>query len=416
MLYGVREICDVFFKANSDRQIGGKTFSKGDIVCHFDTLKTSTLEGSSTVVYAQGGKGNPRLVTWEGERVVTFTMEDALISPIGIGILTGATGNVGNITTDTVGGSITWEADADFVSFTGAGAEFKIKTFDQGDKVTVTFRKATTTSYETKVLEATVNEAKSSDSLILKLNWNDIFGTKTTAPDVNLEAYVTYITSGSSTASTYRHITVKAKGVNGNVFTCSKNDIMGIESGTISIDSEKGLDFQYGKYDTYGDITSFTKINTGFGGSVTVGEETVNISVSGATPTEGGNYLLSFYMAANPSLKEFNIEPGEFGGNFYIEGQTYFRGKNGIDYPAEFIIPNGKVQSNFTFTMASSGDPSTFTFTVDALEGYLPWNTSKKINATIQVYDNSDTSTNINASSSYNLTNGNSYFDEDLED
>ena len=29
-----------------------------------------------------------------------------------------------------------------------------------------------------------------------------------------------------------------------------------------------------------------------------------------------------------------------------------------------------KIQSNFTFSMASTGDPSTFTFTMDAMPGY----------------------------------------------
>jgi hypothetical protein len=48
------------------------------------------MEGASTTVYAQGGRGNTRLVAWEGERTVTFTMEDALISPEGFMILTGA--------------------------------------------------------------------------------------------------------------------------------------------------------------------------------------------------------------------------------------------------------------------------------------------------------------------------------------
>jgi hypothetical protein len=48
------------------------------------------MEGAATTVYAQGGRGNSRLVAWEGERTVTFTMEDALISPTGFSILSGA--------------------------------------------------------------------------------------------------------------------------------------------------------------------------------------------------------------------------------------------------------------------------------------------------------------------------------------
>jgi hypothetical protein len=30
-----------------------------------DSAKTSSLEGAATTVYAQGGKGNPRLIGWE---------------------------------------------------------------------------------------------------------------------------------------------------------------------------------------------------------------------------------------------------------------------------------------------------------------------------------------------------------------
>ena len=52
--------------------------------------------------------------------------------------------------------------------------------------------------------------------------------------------------------------------------------------------------------------------------------------------------------------------------------------------PAEFIIPNCKIQSNFTFTMASSGDPSTFTFTVDAFPGVV-LGTTKKVLCAIQI-------------------------------
>ena len=90
MKYGIREICDVVLKAKANQKLGNKIFYKGEPVLYFDTLKTSTMEGAATTVYAQGGRGNSRLVAWEGERTVTFTMEDALISPIGFSILSGA--------------------------------------------------------------------------------------------------------------------------------------------------------------------------------------------------------------------------------------------------------------------------------------------------------------------------------------
>ena len=36
------------------------------------------------------GKGNTRLIAWEGEKTLTFTVEDALLSPISFSILSGA--------------------------------------------------------------------------------------------------------------------------------------------------------------------------------------------------------------------------------------------------------------------------------------------------------------------------------------
>ena len=90
MKFGIREICDVAFRAKAKMKVGNKVFYKHEPVIYFDSLKTSTLEGAATTVYAQGGKGNARLAAWEGERTVTFTMEDALISTAGLAILTGA--------------------------------------------------------------------------------------------------------------------------------------------------------------------------------------------------------------------------------------------------------------------------------------------------------------------------------------
>ena len=90
MRLGVREICEVVLKAKGTQRVGNKTFFKHEPVIYFDSLKTSTLEGAATTVYATGGRGNARLIAWEGERTLTFTMEDALISPISFSILSGA--------------------------------------------------------------------------------------------------------------------------------------------------------------------------------------------------------------------------------------------------------------------------------------------------------------------------------------
>lgn len=90
MKFGVREICDVVFKAKSATKIGSMPVVAGQPVLYIDSAKTSTLEGAATSVYAQGGRGNARLISWEGEKTLTFTVEDALLSPLGFSILSGA--------------------------------------------------------------------------------------------------------------------------------------------------------------------------------------------------------------------------------------------------------------------------------------------------------------------------------------
>ena len=92
MKFGVREICDVTFKTTAAGQkVVNTVFDRAGMPAFFiDTAKTSSLEQATTTVYAQGGKGYNRLIAWEGEKTMTFTVEDALISPMGLAVLSGA--------------------------------------------------------------------------------------------------------------------------------------------------------------------------------------------------------------------------------------------------------------------------------------------------------------------------------------
>lgn len=62
---GMREICDVVLKAKAAQKVGNRVFYKHEPVIYFDTLKTTTLEGAATTVYATGGRGNSRLIAWD---------------------------------------------------------------------------------------------------------------------------------------------------------------------------------------------------------------------------------------------------------------------------------------------------------------------------------------------------------------
>lgn len=81
--YGIKEVADVtFYKINSDG-------TRGDPVLYLDTLKVSTIEQTAESVDARGGKGNPKLVTWDYGKEITVSIEDALFSSKSMAIMFG---------------------------------------------------------------------------------------------------------------------------------------------------------------------------------------------------------------------------------------------------------------------------------------------------------------------------------------
>ena len=100
--------------------------------------------------------------------------------------------------------------------------------------------------------------------------------------------------------------------------------------------------------------------------------------------------VVDYYTERTANAKQIEITADKFGGNYYLEASTLFRNTDGVDMPAEFIIPNCKVQSNFTFTLASSGDPSTFTFTMDAFPDYTRFDPKKKVLSVIQIIEDTE--------------------------
>ena len=110
--YGIKEVADVtFYKINADG-------TPGTPVLFLDTLKVSTIEQTAEQVDARGGKGNPKLITWDYGKEITLTLEDALFSPKSMAIMLGD-GNV----TQGAGGYIRKTA----VARLGTAAEGKVK-------------------------------------------------------------------------------------------------------------------------------------------------------------------------------------------------------------------------------------------------------------------------------------------------
>lgn len=280
MKFGVREIANVVFRAKAETKIGSATFKAGQPVLYIDSAKTSTLEGAATTVYAQGGRGNTRLIAWEGEKTLTFTVEDALLSPMGLSVLSGA-------------GLL-------------EGAKYGVDT---------------------------------------------------------------------DPAEVYVHTTSNAFMTSAGVVDLS--DILGADENIADADVFVVL------ADTDGSLKSKTYSN--IAKEVTVSEKT--LTVKGVT--EQSNVFVDFYIKKSKELvSELQIDAENFAGYYYVEADTLFRRQaDGVDLPANITLPNVKIQSNFTFTMASTGDPSTFTFTMDAFPGYTYFDNKKKVLCVMQVIE-----------------------------
>lgn len=86
--YGIKEVANVYFEALASED--DAEIKEGDIVLYLDTLKVSTVETTAENVSAQGGWGNPKLVTWDYGKDINVTLEDAVISWEEMRILMGA--------------------------------------------------------------------------------------------------------------------------------------------------------------------------------------------------------------------------------------------------------------------------------------------------------------------------------------
>lgn len=286
MRFGVREICDVTFKAAANNQkVGNKVFKKYQPVFIIDTAKTSNFEQASTTVYANGGRGNTRLLAWEGEKTMTFIVEDALMSPMGLTVLSGA-------------GLINHEVG-------------------ESARVHVTLEKSVGADGKIEIELNDLREETGLDN-----------ATSFTICDC-IPMYATVIGSAGKAS-----------------------DFLEVEP-----------------------ITEAIKVTETAPGVLTV-----------PATAAGKTVIVDFYLAMTNSVQTITIGPENFGGYFYVEAQTLFRDEaTGKDLAANITFPKVKVQSGFTFTMASSGDPSTFTFTMDALPGYTIARCDKKTMCDMQI-------------------------------
>lgn len=111
--YGLKEVANVtFYDIESNIP-----------VLFLDSLKVSTIEQTAENVDARGGWGNPALVSWDYNKDVNLTLEDALFSPMSLKVMMGAKNYIaGAISTPYPEGKITIDVNQEVtLGSTGIG-------------------------------------------------------------------------------------------------------------------------------------------------------------------------------------------------------------------------------------------------------------------------------------------------------
>lgn len=119
--YGIKEVADVtFYELNANGQPGAP-------VLYLDTLKVSTIEQTAEEVSANGGKGNPPLITWDYGKDITVSLEDALFSAKSMAIMFGDSTVKTGLTT--LKKTISWSGSAVPTTFDGPqGKKYTVPT------------------------------------------------------------------------------------------------------------------------------------------------------------------------------------------------------------------------------------------------------------------------------------------------
>jgi hypothetical protein len=450
----IREAIDVYFKAKSVFKLGARTLRAGEPVLIFDTVKTSTFEVAAEMSYVTGGRGNSRILSYEGDKTLTFNFEDALLSAEGLAILSGA--DLIPARNKQLPGSSP-EARSVVSHFT---EKYSVATNNRIDIDTNNVYPDDTSLGSTGdlspmggILNVWLTRkpyvGQNSSIYVMLL---DKAGEMSGAPiEINLKNTETDFPTGYPAAQSYL---AKFDRTNNNRFIAF--DRNGAPMATKIVPNKPNIEV-YPKPTTgqeqavfddlvmhYVDVGSATKYWVDAWGTLAdidtcyvrlIGEDATNpgnvdpnLTVGGWDFTQDGVYgylvapsggvgqpkafkegtsivykinvpsilyqdivLLDYYVEYQHDATQVSILPDKFAPYMYVEGSSLIRrASDGMDLPVEFVIPKFKVTTALTFTLASTGDPSTFTFQGDAYPDFSKFDLTRRVLADIQILDADD--------------------------
>lgn len=424
MKWAIRESVDVYFKAKSVFKLGARTIRKGEPVLIFDSVKTSTMEVATEMSYVTGGRGNVRILSYEGDKTLTFQFEDALLSTEGLAILAGA---------DLI--------PARNKRLPGAAPEARSVISRHGETyAVVTPNMADTDPTNTYPSDASIPGKPRGGALNVWLSkkpyvgqngsiyvWLlDDFGEMSGAPvEVNLKN--DGVDNTQSYLATFKGA-VAEPAAEGDSFvafdhrglpmsiTDYPNPTTKDENGVFDDQTAHYVDFDSASANwvtAWGTISEFKRTisATSFGTGWAEAGFAYLLAPSGGVAhpkafLEGSKIVykvnipsilnqdivkLDYYVERLHDASQVSILPDKFAPFMYVEGSSLMRrASDGLDFPVEFVIPKFKITTALSLAFASTGDPSTFTFQGDAYPDFSKFDLTRKVLADIQILDADD--------------------------
>ncbi len=462
MKWAIREAIDVYFKAKSTFQLGARTIRAGEPVLIFDTVKTSTFEVAAEISYVTGGKGNSRLLSYEGDKTLTFQFEEALLSNEGLAILSGAdliparNKNLQGSHPDArsvishynekysvSGGNVSDDYNGSLHDGTGnvyapqPSIVVGTNKVPRGSMWNVSLTRKPYVGQNASIYVMLLDEAGEMSGAPLQINLNNNIDDDFANPtdyDYKRSSYMTAISKWTP-GSTFVAFDVAGQPIP-KIAQTNLPNLRVISDAMWNTDRYSKAEFDDqvsfyvdattlmrvwpSQYSNYGAIADYIRTcGTGYGNfwgddtSLTGADAYYNylLEPSGgcAQPRayrEGSAFvyklnvpsilyqdivLLDYYVEYQHDATQVSILPDKFAPYMYVEGSSLVRrASDGTDLPIEFVIPKFKITTALTFTLQSTGDPSTFAFQGDAYPDFSKFDLTRKVLADIQILDADD--------------------------
>ena len=423
MKWSIRESVDVYFKAISTFKLGARTIRAGEPIMIFDSVKTSTLEVTAENSYVTGGRGNARILSFEGNKAMSFNFEEALLSAEGLAILAGAdlipsrnpnlrgspdARSIISHFTETYSVATADQADNDLTNNYEKRADLG-NAAPRGGQDNIWLTRKPYVGQNASIHVILQDQAGAMSGAPIQVNLSNISSRDKASP-TSVDSHYSYIRKFQEGN------TFIAFNANGIPLSNEEYPVLDFENKNTShmSNSEAVFDDQVKHYVSvpepdsddealnwqpfWGSRTDYERKITDTEYSYLIGQpkafkpgSRIVYKLNVPSILYQDIVLIDYYVEYQHDATQISILPDKFAPFVYVEGSSLLRrASDGKDLPVEFVIPKLKITTALTFTLQSTGDASTFNFQGDAYPAFSKFDLTRKVLADIQILDADD--------------------------